>query len=244
MKIKNLLITVMFFSSITSFAQTNFKSNQDFGLALSPGSKEFNVALSWKQIHSVKPDSKFKLGYGLRFNSYAGTDKEYITAPAELTSGKTGPAVFFSENIIENLDTFFVGSAQHNSLNATIYLEYDFNQKWGVGFNIDAAGLAFGRETNGTITSLGNNNLAIINETASPTKGNLLLISDNDIGMLNSELYVMYNINKQLAINAGFTFLFTEYTTVTPIAINQNNDGFRHKTLLALVSVNYKPFNK
>jgi long-subunit fatty acid transport protein len=244
MKIKNLLLTALLITSISSLGQSNFKTNSDFGLAFSPGSQEFNVALSWKQIHSVKPDSKFKVGYGLRFNLYTGTDKEYITAPAELTSGKTGPGVFFSENIIENLDTFLVGSAQHNSLNATIYLEYDFTEKWGIGFNIDAAGLAFGKETSGVINSLDGNNLTVVGENASPTKGNLLLISDNDIGMLNSELYVTYNVNKRLAINAGFTFLFTEYTTTNPITINQNNDRFRHKTLLGLISINYKPFNK
>lgn len=244
MKIKLTLISGLIAFGFMANAQSNFKQNSDFGLAISPGSEEINFALSWKQIHTVKPDSKFRIGYGVRFNAYSGSNKDYITAPAELTSGKTGPGVFFSENIIENLDTFTVGNSQHNSLNAAIYLEYDITEKWGIGFNIDALGIGFGKETSGIVSSLNGSNLTVVDEKATPTALNLLLISDNDIGMLNSELYITYNINNKLAINGGFTFLFTEYTTSNPIAINQNNDRFRHKTLLGLLSVNYKPFNK
>ena len=243
MKIKTSLLSIMVVITSMANAQTKFKEKSDFGIALSPGSEEINLALSWKQLHTVKPESKFKIGYGIRFNTYSGSNKDYITAPAELTSGKTGPGVFFSENIIENLDTFTVGSTQHNSLNAVIYLEYDFTPKWGIGFNIDAVGFSFGKETSGRITSLNSIGLTVVDEKATLTALNLLLVSDNDIGMLNSELYITYNVNDKLAINGGFTFLFTEYTTNNPITINQNNDRFRHKTLLGLLSVSYKPFN-
>ena len=168
----------------------------------------------------------------------------YITAPAYLTSGEKGPQVLFIENIEENIDTFSVAKAQHNSLNAVIYLEYDFTDKWGVGFNIDAAGIAFGKEVVGTPVS-SNKPMNTANKlSAKPTAYNVLLISDNDIGMLNSELYVKYNVTKKLTVNAGFTFLFTEYTTTEKISYSDNNDRFRYKSLLGMISINYKPFKK
>ena len=231
------------FISLLTFGQSTFKQNSDFGLALSYAPKEVNLSLSWKQMHGITSNDKFKLGYGLRFNGYLNNDKYYVTAPAYLTSGEKGPQVLFIENIQDNIDTFSVHNAQHNSINAVIYLEYDFSEKWGVGFNIDAAGIAFGGSREGKMIS--NNRPSNVSETvvAKPTPYNVLLISDNDIGMLNSELYATYNFNKKLSVNAGFTFLFTEYTTQDKISYNDNNDRFRYKSLMGMLSINYKPFN-
>ncbi|MDB4173578.1 hypothetical protein N9811_02090 [Bacteroidia bacterium] len=79
--------------------------------------------------------------------------------------------------------------------------------------------------------------------TAKPTAYNVLLISDNDIGMLNSELTFPYEVSKKLSVNAGATFLFTEYTTNNKIAYNSDNDRFRYKSLMGLIGINYRPFN-
>lgn len=238
------ILTIILITGISfvSFAQESFKENSDFGVAFSYAPKEVNLAFSWKQMKGITAGKKFKLGYGLRYNGYLSNDKNYITAPAKLTSGEQGPQVFFIENIVENLDTFSLHNAQHNSLNAVIYLEYDFNPKWGVGFNIDAAGIAFGGSREGMIISSNNNRNSVVSVTAKPTPYNVLLISDNDIGMLNSELYGTYNVNDKLSINAGLTFLFTEYTTDIKIAQNFDNDRFRNKSLMGLISFNYKPF--
>ncbi len=241
---KVILIIFILVGYQSTYAQIPFKKNHDFGLALSGGSSEINVSLSWKQLHGVTTNNKFKLGYGLRFNGYLNNDKYYVTAPAELTSGEKGPQVLFIENINENIDTFSVHSAQHNSINTVIYFEYDFNDKWGVGFNIDAFGIAFGHDVNGKMISSDRPSTANEYEVAKPTSYNLLLISDNDIGMLNSELYGTYNLNDRLSFNAGLTFMFTEYTTTNKIAYNFNNDRFRYKSLMGMISVNFKPFNK
>ena len=229
--------------SLSSIAQNNFKQNHDLGLALSYAPKEVNLSLSWKQMHGVAANNKFKMGYGLRYNGYLNNDKFYITAPARLTSGEVGPQVLFVENIEANIDTFSVQNAQHNSINAVIYLEYDFSDKWGVGFNIDAAGIAFGSSREGKMISSNRPTTSPETVVAKPTPYNVLLISDNDIGMLNSELYATYNFNKKLSVNAGFTFLFTEYTTEQKISYNENNDRFRYKSLMGMLSVNFKPFN-
>jgi hypothetical protein len=241
---KLILITLLSIPSLFGYGQSNFKKKHDFGLALSYAPNEFAGALSWKQMHGITSKAKFKLGYGLRFNAYAATNRSYITAPAYLTSGEKGPQVLFIENTEENIDTFSVAKAQHNSLNAVIYLEYDISDKWGVGFNIDAAGIAFGKEVLGTPIS-SNKPVNTVNQlSAKPTAYNVLLISDNDIGMLNSELYVKYSVTKKLTVSVGFTFLFTEYTTTEKITYNDNNDRFRNKSLLGMISINYKPFKK
>lgn len=239
---KSTITAVLILVSMISFGQI-FKQNQDFGLALSYAPKEVNLSLSWKQMHDITANKKFKLGYGVRFNGYLNNDKYYVTAPAYLTSGEKGPQVLFVENIEENIDTFSVHNAQHNSINAVIYLAYDFSDKWGIGFNIDVAGIGFGCSREGKMTS--SNRPHTISETvvAKPTPYNVLLISDNDIGMLNSELYATYNFNKKLSINAGLTFLFTEYTTEQQISYNDNNDRFRYKSLMGMLSINFKPFN-
>lgn len=242
----NKIITAFFLTvcSSLSFGQSSFKQNSDFGLALSCAPNEFAGALSWKQMHGITTNGKFKLGYGLRFNTYVASDRNYITAPAHLTSGEKGPQVLFIENIEANIDTFSVANAQHNSINAVIYLEYDFSDKWSIGFNIDAAGIAFGKEVVGTPIS-SNKPMNTSNQlSARPKAYNVLLISDNDIGMLNSELYATYNFNKKLSVNAGLTFLFTEYTTNEKLAYNSNNDRFRYKSLMGMIGINYKPFKK
>ncbi len=228
--------------SFSSFSQP-FKQNHDFGLALSYAPKEVNVALSWKQLYSITANKKFKLGYGVRFNGYLNNDKYYVTAPAYLTSGEKGPEVLFIENIQENMDTFSVHNAQHNSLNAVIYIAYDFSDRWGIGFNIDAAGIAFGVGREGKMISSNRPSASPETILAKPTPYNVLLISDNDISMLNSELYATYHFNKKLSVNAGLTFLFTEYTMAQQISYNDNNDRFRYKSLMGILSIHFKPFN-
>ena len=42
----------------------------------------------------------------------------------------------------------------------------------------------------------------------STTIGNVLLISDNDIGSLNSEFMISYKIKPTLKLRAGLVFLF------------------------------------
>ena len=221
-----------------------FKENHDFGLALSQTNAETNISLSWKQLYPVTKNQKLKIGYGARFNSYFSSNQDYITAPAELTSGEKGPQVFFIENINENLDTIRVFKTQHNSLNAVIYIEYKITDKIGIGFNIDAVGFSFGPESDGHLISSNSPNSGTEIVVSKPTPYNVLLVSDNDIGMLNSELFVNYDFTNRLSVNLGFTFLFTEYTTDAPISYNFDNDRFRRKSLLGMIGINYKPFRK
>lgn len=216
-----------------------YKYNNNFDAALSSNGAQTSAALSWVKFHSITKKMRFKVGYGLRFTSQTGKNLYYTTAPAILTSKQTGPQVLFTEIFYENIDTVFVTKSQNNALNLSINLQYSLNEKLEFGFNIDGFGVTFGAATTGSYKAYQspvNNTI----QSARPTPFNLLLVSDNDIGMLNSELYARYWINQTWALRAGATFLFTEYTTDNKLRLN--NDRWRNKTLMAMFAVTYSPF--
>lgn len=224
----------------TNTVKKGYKYNNHFDLALAGTGNQFLTALSWVHLHPITKKQRFKIGYGVRFNSYFGKNLNYVTAPAILTSKQTGPGVLFSETFYENIDTFYVSNSQQNALNLSINLQYTIKQKFDIGFNIDAAGISFGSKITGTYKSAQaptyNNSL----QTASPTPFNLLLVSDNDIGALNSELYFRYWFKPKWAIKVGASFFFSEYTTTNNLRLDNNR--WRNKTLMPLLAITCSPF--
>ncbi|PBQ30572.1 hypothetical protein CNR22_01890 [Sphingobacteriaceae bacterium] len=216
-----------------------YNYNHNFDLAFSTNGNQSSGALSWVKFHSISKKKRFKIGYGIRFTSQAGKNLNYVTAPAILTSKETGPQVLFSKIYYENVDTFFVSRAQNNLLNVSINLQYTIKGKLDIGFNIDAAGFSFGGSTTGKYIAYQSDESETFH-TASPTRYNLLLVSDNDIGGLNSEVYFRYWFHEKWAIRAGASFLFTEYTTKNKLRLN--NDRWRNKSLMGLVGITFSPF--
>jgi hypothetical protein len=195
------------------------------------------VNLTYGKDWIVGKKKRISIGGGARFTSYAGFNKYYQTAPAELTSGKTGPLVLFTKNIEENIDTFLIKYPQVNSLNLFVNLQYKFNEKLSAGFNIDVIGFSFGGKKRGNYI----NGFEGAMTAAKPTSFNLLLTSDNDLGSLNSEFYLNYFFRSRWAIRAAAQFHFTEYTT--SIKVQQEpkpNDRFRNKSLLGAVGIVYQ----
>jgi hypothetical protein len=189
--------------SITAHAQTELNAT------CAVGNTEGTISVSFGKDWGLWKTKKFGIGVGVRFTSYVGANQYYTTAPAKLTSGRTGPLVIFTEDIAENIDTFLIKSPQVNSLNVMLNLRYQFNDKFLVGFNIDAIGFSFGRSTRGNYI----NGVEGAMSDAKPTSFNALLTSDNDLGSLNSELYGKYFFNDRWGIKLGAQFHFTEYTT-------------------------------
>jgi hypothetical protein len=220
------------------------KENNYYDLTYSTSGKQSVVALNWSHLHGLGKNKKFCIGYGVRFNANFGKNTDFITAPAKLTSGKTGVGVIFSETIIENLDTISFNKYAVNSLNLAIHLNYQVKPNLMVEFNIDAVGLSFGAEQiahyNSSKRSQSPN--TEINQAAKPTLYNVLLTSDNDIGSLNSEILVKYWFKPKWALKAGASFSFTEYTTANKLYLD--NDRFRNKSLQAMVGMSYSPFRK
>jgi hypothetical protein len=201
------------------------------------GSSEFSTALAYQHLWLVGKKRRLGLGAGLRLTNYFGSNKYFTTAPAKLTSGQTGPGVFFADNIEENIDSVLFKNAQVNSLNLSINIQYAFSKKFAAGFNIDAIGFSFGGQKDATY--FGNNGTGGAT-SAKPTGFNLLLISDNDKGSLNSEIYGKYMFNNKWAVKLGYQFLFVEYTTDTEVQTTpdgQTNDRFRNKSSGILLGV-------
>jgi hypothetical protein len=114
-----LLVVVLIFVSVYSYGQEQYA---DASLAI--GNREGTFALSYFYNWQLGKKKKFRIGLAGRFTAYLGGTQYYITAPAELTSGDTGPLVIFTENIPENIDTFLVKDPQINAINLAINLSY------------------------------------------------------------------------------------------------------------------------
>jgi hypothetical protein len=223
---------------LATIAQKSYRS-ADVALAFGQG---FSPALSYSHLYGIGSKGAFKVGWGVRLTSFFSGSLQARTAPASLTSGKQSIAALFSEDIVSQIDTFNLAKAQTNALNAVIYLQYSLTPKLEVGFNIDAIGLTFGGRQSGTFrakqsdaTGRANNDKVF---TAKPTVFNLLLVSDSDLGSLNSELYARYWVNDRIGVRAGLSFQFVEYTTAQKLAFD--NDRFRNKSLLPMVALSYR----
>jgi len=213
------------------------RSSYTLTFSAAAGNKEALLTLAIGHNIGLGQSQRFKMGGGIRFNSYFAGSQQYITAPAKFTSTQQNLGTIFSETIEANLDTVTIAKSQVNALNLYINLEYRLHPKWDIGFNIDAIGFSFGKKQSGTIqTSLPpvGGTYAV---TAKPTRGNFLLTSDNDIGSLNSELFVRYHLAGNLALQGGVTFVFNEYTATTKPVLDNNR--FRNKSLLPMIAISY-----
>jgi hypothetical protein len=244
---KNIIVTLFVITTVTLSAQDStknyFHKNNYYDLAVAVGNNQYSEALSWTHLHSFGKRNGIKIGYGLRYTNYNASNKPYTTAPAKYTSTKQNLGTLFSDNIEANIDTLTISNAQFNFLNLTIHLQYSF-RKFDLNFNIDAAGFSFGNKPTGnySLSSKAETTSVIpVMQKASATHYNLLLTSDNDIGSLNSELSIRYWITKKIAVRAGFSFLFTEYTTNNKLRLD--NDRFRYKSKMVLIGITYSPFH-
>jgi hypothetical protein len=204
------------------------------------GASQATVSLAYVYNWKVGKRKKFELGLGARFTSYFGSDLYFTTAPAKLTSGKTGPAVLFTDDIDANIDSVLFPRAQINALNLSLNFGYNFSRKFSAGLTIDAIGFSFGKKQSAVY--YGNNFATGVPVTAKPTGFNLLLISDNDKGSLNSELFARYRWNDSWGVKLGFQFFFAEYTTDTKVQTTPGggtNDRFRKKMAGAGIGITY-----
>lgn len=218
--------------------KTNQTSSVSLGFGV--GENHFTSVASYNYLWSIGKNKKWSIGTGARLTSDFNTNSYYTTASAILTTGKKGSEVFFGENIPQNIDSVIFKKAQVNGLNLTLNFQYKIIEKLDVGFNIDAIGFSFGAKKDGLY--IANNNVTT-NTSAKPTSFNLLLISDNDLGTLNSEFFAQYSLNNSWGIKAAFQFIFTEYTTNTEVQTtptDEKNDRFRDKSSQLSLAIIYK----
>jgi len=222
---------------LISFSQDAERGSNLADLTVSAGSYRGSLSLSYLRNWRLGKKHKFGIGIGGRATSFLGANLNYITAPAEITSGSSSPLIFFREDIEENLDTLLIKSPQVNMINVMISFDYRLSEKFLLGFNIDLIGFSFGPTTSGNFMT-GNTGK---NTEATPTPFNILLISDNDQGSLNSEFYARLVLTPRWSIKAGTQFLFTEYTTNEKVqTVPADNDRFRNKALMFTVGITRK----
>ncbi len=211
-----------------------WRSNHHFDVTMGIGPGLAASSLSWHHLHGFgKKKQRFNIGYGIRFTAAIANDVEAITAPAKLTTGSTGPGVIFQETRESYLDTLKLKNPFIGLLNLSLHLQYNLTPKLSAGFNIDAIGFSFGNSQTGVLT----HENQTYTQTSKPTSFNALLISDNDIGSLQSEFYGRYWFNNKWAGRAGVQFLFLEHTTNTRLF--DDNDRFRVKGLLFFIGGSY-----
>ena len=188
--------------------------------------------------------NRFKVGFVVRATPFFGGKTYFRTAPAKFTSGTSSFSALFSDDIIANIDTFRVKSFQTFAVNVRVVLQYAISNKLEVGFNIDVAGKTWGSTVTGNLISKRNKRTfqdGSLASSSNPETWNLLLISDSDIGSLNSEIYARYWITNKIGIRAGASFQFVEITTEKKVEINGSlNDTWRYKTLMPLGAISYK----
>ncbi|MFN3529288.1 MAG: hypothetical protein ACK417_05145 [Bacteroidia bacterium] len=206
-----------------SFGETQAQKAQlESEVSLSAGSDEFALSLGGLRTHRLFKSEKWLLGYGLRYNLFAASNVDYITAPARLT-------------LNDKLDTFNMAAPQLHMLNAYVMLGYQFHPRWSFEFDIDLLGLSFGGQKAGLFNS---SEFPAFNGThsANPTPLNVLLVGDNDLGSLSSNFRLHYRLNDSWGVRAGFNYFFTEYTTT--MLLSEQNDRFRRKSGMFSLAVN------
>lgn len=247
---KKIIVVVAFsVAYLTGNGQQTSRYRDDIylDLALSGSSKQFAAALSATHLNSpIKKIPKLQLGYGLRFTTFVSANQYYTTAPAKYTSPVQNPGTIFSRTLEENIDTITTATSVTHSFNAALYIQYRFHRKLSAGLNIDVVGVSFGPEKKfNVISSVYDPGQSPV-VAGSPTRFNLLLTSDNDLGSLNSEFYIQWLINDRVGLRTGYTFLFSEYTTAQNLSFDQariSNDRYRHKAGMLLPSVSFRPFS-
>ena len=185
---------------------------------------QFGGGLAVWGLWNLGKSKKFSVGLGLRHSTHIGTNLEYSTAPAKFTKDE------------KMVDTMVLKNSSVTSFNIAIDLRYRIVKQISVGFNIDAIGFSFGAEQDGALAAEGD----IYTTRAKPTLANVLLVGDNDIGTLNSELYLIYHATDKLGIKAGISHLFTEYTTDKKYIPEIDNDRYRNKSTSGVIGIQYR----
>ncbi|MBL0743299.1 hypothetical protein [Chryseolinea lacunae] len=234
---KTILSVFLFAVAIAGNAQETVHKGQTLGeVTVAAGGSRGSLSVSAFRNWRFGARKRLGVGIGGRATTFLGKNLYYITAPAKLTSESTSPLIFFKENVEANIDSLVIQTAQVTMVNVMLNLDYRIAKKITLGFNIDMLGFSFGGRRAGNYI----NGVAGKNTSATPTPFNILLISDNDRGSLNSEFYVKYNVREKWAAKLGAQFLFTEFTTDTKVQqYPEPNDRFRNKSLLIAIGATY-----
>ncbi|GIV38220.1 MAG: hypothetical protein KatS3mg033_0020 [Thermonema sp.] len=222
MKHTRILILMVLALLWTHGSYGQYLNKQLWGSAsLAAGAQQWSADAAIFKMHPLFGTSWLEAGYGLRATFFSGKERYFETADASLRQDAA------------NIDSLYIESASVGALNAFVLIEARPLEKWRVGFNIDLGGFSVGGRRNAAYRAQGSNQTVPV--SASPTAFNILLVGDRDIGTLNSNFYVTYDIAGRWRLRAAYQYLFVEYTTEAPL--RNDNDRFRYKASMVSVAV-------
>jgi len=218
----SLFLTLVFYAAFIFGANAQEKPRKfsfaaEAGLRASSGMQ--GGGLSAWAYRGFGRKQNFLVGLGIRHSSHFSKNRDYITAPARFTSDE------------KNLDTLVLSGSIH-SVNLALDLRYSLNTTFALGFNIDLLGLSFGPEQNGKLNEF--------TALAAPTKFNILLVDDNDIGTINSEFYLACKLSEHLAGKLAFSYFYSEFRTDKKYIAGIDNDRYRNKSMGLALAMQYR----
>ncbi|HPI54983.1 MAG TPA: hypothetical protein PLU10_09840 [Chitinophagaceae bacterium] len=189
-----------------------------------------------------KSTSRLQTGLGIRVSSnFGGSSSRYITAPPELTKGRTGISALFRPSQTNNIDSLTLQASQTNAFNLAWALRYQVNTRWAVEFNTDLIGISLGGIQKASLL-YGEHSNATRNTKATPSVFNARLFGDHNLGSLQTALMVRYSVRGKHHVSAGLNYAINEYVIDKPVLYtNSDNvvvstDRYRNKSLLFSVA--------
>ncbi|WP_338874840.1 hypothetical protein WBJ53_04390 [Spirosoma sp. SC4-14] len=254
---KRTIVALLTLFSIHSFAQSpvaaRLKSGFDVGMSYSKSN--YNPSIAYYQLINVGERKMFSLGWTVRLGAFYGDNLNYYTAPSRLTRGKTGFGALSEPLLVQNIDTVRFDYVTMTSLSAGLRAQVNLGII-DLGVSADLLGVTIGRSRTGRYTSStgyynlktaasrdssvyfqGNN----VFQQTHPSRLNVRLLGDNDIGTLSSEVYARLHLNQRMSVKFGYQWLTTEIT-VNNRDVEADNNRFRHRSGLAYLALTFPIF--
>jgi hypothetical protein len=255
---KKFLVAIFILFSLHSFAQSpvaaRLSSGFDVGMAFAKNN--YNPSIAYYQLLNIGERKLFALGWTMRLGAFYGDNLNYYTAPARLTHGKTGFNALAGPLIADNIDTVRYDYVTMTSFNVGIRAQVNLGMV-ELGASADLLGLTVGKWRTGryqsstgqyALRNVAGQDSALVYfqgvntfQRSYPSRVNLRLLGDNDIGTLSTEIYARIHISQRIAIKAGYQWLTTE-TTVANRDVVADNDRFRHRVGMTYVALTFPIF--
>jgi hypothetical protein len=226
-KIKFTLLTLLTVITIQSSAQLmgNTRLSLGDGLFMAAQGFEIDFTLGEKANFHITPGARLSV-------MGVGSGTRYLTAPAKLTKDD------------KNMDTIVMPNNVVAFTNLYLKLSYDLHKRIYLGFDIDVLGFSLGGSRE-NLEFLGGEKSqqsgAATGQVAEakPTLRNQLVMGDLDRGSLNSTFFAGVRVTDNFSVEAGLSFVFTEFTTNRKEGGPQN-DRFRNKAGLITLGASYR----
>lgn len=225
-----------------NYAYTQPENRLTSGVDIGGGWKEKAWVVSGQYNQYLKLDRRglLQVGWGIRGTHFMGKDLDFITAPASLTREKTGLGALGSPLILRQIDTLQIRSSI-TSFNFNLGVQISILNRLAIGANVDLLGIAFGTRRSGFyLGSRGYSKMDSLNlhktyQKAHPTALGVLLLGDNTVGSLHTELYARLHITERAGLKVSYLFTANEYRTDATLV--DDNRRFRFRSPMIYVGI-------